>query len=169
MYRNKTLLWLKNLIDYYVINICKHLTVRLSVLSINMQLSKVKVLLLLTRKHLSILSSFMTYYRVCNQSGTTAATSGAAATYSRFVVRFVLLHLQFSVQINICSFALFLLGIVWSILRRFTDSDYPFCYLQTLHRITITDLILLYFDCPNVRPGCLSAYIVVMFVFNGLK
>jgi hypothetical protein len=33
------------------------------------------------RKHLPVLSSFMTYHRVCNQIDTTGATSGAGTTY----------------------------------------------------------------------------------------
>ena len=54
------------------------------------------------RKHFQVLFSFFTYHRVCNQSNTTGATSGAGTAYPSgtpsFLVRFVLLDLQFSVQ-----------------------------------------------------------------------
>ena len=49
--------------------------------------------------------------------------------YFRFLVGFVLLDLQFymySLQIVVCPFVLFHLVIVFSVLPRFTDSDYPF-------------------------------------------
>ena len=64
----------------------------------------------------------------------TGATSGAGTAYpskstcvhSLFLVRFVLLHLNFYryvLEIVVCSFVLFLLAIVLSVLLRYTDSD----------------------------------------------
>ena len=77
------------------------------------------------RKHFPVLSSFMTYHRVCNQINTTGATSGEGTAYPSeasdfipwFLVGFMLLDLQFYVyvlQIVVCPFVLFLLSIVLS-------------------------------------------------------
>ena len=66
------------------------------------------------RKHLPVLSSFMTYHRVCNQIDTTGATNGAGTTYpcrapefTLIVMGFVLLDLQnyaYVLQIVVCPF-----------------------------------------------------------------
>ena len=59
---------------------------------------------------------------------------GAPEFFPRFVVRFVLCNLKFSVQcfVNNClSFCPFSLAIMLSEILRFTDSYYRFWYLQT--------------------------------------
>ena len=92
------------------------------------------------RKHFPALSSFMTYNRVCNQINTTSATSGAGTkTRPPFLVGSITFDLQLYVyvfQIVVCPGVLFLLAIVFSVLLRYMNSDYPFG-LQTLLNITI--------------------------------
>ena len=91
-------------------------------------------------KFFPVISSFMTYHKVCNQANRTGITSGAGTAYPsgahlRFLVGFVLLDLQFyayALQINVCPFVLFLLAIVLSVLLRYTDSDYPFGSFKVL-------------------------------------
>ena len=68
--------------------------------------------------HFPVLFSFITYHRICNQSNTTGATSGAGTDYlsgvhPRILVGFLLLDLQFSVQWFVdCCFS-FCFFIVW--------------------------------------------------------
>ena len=78
-------------------------------------------------KNNPILSSFMTYHRVCNKSNTTVVASGAGTVSSfgeyrfiSFVVGLVYRNLKFSVWTIV-----FPLDIVLSVLR-FTVSDFPF-------------------------------------------
>ena len=80
-----------------------------------------------------VLSSFMTYNRVCNQSNTTNAISGTVTAYSSreresnpvFSGFRVVRPLVFCVMFCRSSFVLvFLLAIVLFVLL-FTDSDYP--------------------------------------------
>ena len=72
-------------------------------------------------KHFPLLSSFMTYHRVCNKSNTTGATGFQwGSCYSIFSFMCNVL------QIVVCPFVLFLLAIVLSVLLQFTDFDYPF-------------------------------------------
>ena len=85
------------------------------------------------RKHFSVLSSFMTYHRVCNYINTTGATSGARTDHPSghlsspplfsgiCVTRSLVLYVVFCRS----SFDLFILIIVLSVLR-FRNSDYPF-------------------------------------------
>ena len=100
--------------------------------------------------------SFMTYHRVCNQINTTGVTSGAGTAYpfgaSEFtpdfsgfrVTRFLVLCVCFVDRF--CSFVLFPLAIVLSVLR-FKDSDYsfgilwPLCCLSFNLKILITPLV----------------------------
>ena len=70
---------------------------------------------------------------------------GAPEFFLRFVVRLVLFNLKFSVQcfVNNClSFCPFSLAIVWSEILRFTDSYYPFWYLQTFLALFCERVIL---------------------------
>ena len=99
-------------------------------------------------KHFPILSSIMTYHRVCNQINTTGATSGAGTAYPfgspeftpNIFVGFVLPNLQFYVcfvdsclQLLSISFWSF----CFSALLQITDFDYPFgifkLFLQKYH------------------------------------
>ena len=69
------------------------------------------------RKHLPVLSSCMTYHRVCNQINTTGVTSAAGTAYpfgvpgfTPILVGFVLFDAQFYMnvlQIVVCTFVLF--------------------------------------------------------------
>ena len=90
------------------------------------------------RKYFPILFLFMTYHRVCNQSNTTGATSGAGTAYLPEHLRsppvlsgFVLLDLQFYVylflQIVVCLFVL----IFWPL----------YCLFLLQLRLLITHLI----------------------------
>ena len=91
-------------------------------------------------KHYLVLSSFMTYPRVCNQINRTRVplveqerlTLQKHPSSPRFQWGFELLDLQFYVyvlQIVVCPFVLVCLVIVFSALR-FTDSDYHFGILK---------------------------------------
>ena len=64
--------------------------------------------------------------------------------HPRFLVGFVLLDLLFYMY-AFCPFVLFLLAIVLSVLLQYTDSDYPFWYLQTLLKIGLE-----YKTCKNL-------------------
>ena len=86
-------------------------------------------------EHFMVLSSFMTYHQVCNQSNTTGSTSGTGTAYNSRVPQFtpgfeqsqccsIFSFLGGGLQIIVCTFVLFLLAIVLSVLLRFTDSDH---------------------------------------------
>ena len=82
--------------------------------------------------HNPVLSSFMTYYLVCNKSNKTGVTSGAGIAYPsgapEFTPRFQWgsCFLLSALQIFACPFFLFILAIVLSVFIRFTVSDYSF-------------------------------------------
>ena len=88
-------------------------------------------------KHFPVLSSFISYHRVCNQNNTTGEISGAGAIFPSGAPDFtpgfqwgscysIFSFMCNVLQIVVCPFVLFLLAIVLSVLLRFTDSDYPF-------------------------------------------
>ena len=75
-----------------------------------------QIICLTCRKHFLVLSSFMTYHRVCNQTNTTALVEQELLTLPehlsspRILVGFLLLDLQFYVhvlQIIVCPFYFF--------------------------------------------------------------
>ena len=112
------------------------------------------------RKHFLVLSSFLTYHRVCNQINTTGVTCGAGITYpsGAHEFTFVLLDLQFYVyalQIVVYPFVIFRLAIVLSVLR-FTDSDYSFGILDL--RILITPLVSSNFSYTPSRQHSAQLY-----------
>jgi len=89
------------------------------------------------RKHFPVLSSFTTYYRVCNQINTTGATSGAGNAHPSGAPEFTpgfQWGSCYSIFSFICMFCrslfvllyFFLLVIVLSALLRYTVSDCPF-------------------------------------------
>ena len=67
-------------------------------------------------KHLSVLSSIITYHRVYKQSNTTGSSGGAGTAYP--------FDLCSVLQIVVCPFVLFILVIVLSVLLRLTVSYY---------------------------------------------
>ena len=86
------------------------------------------------RKHLPVLSSLMTYHRVCNQNNLTGATSGSTSADPSGAPEFIpgfqwgscysIFSFMCSVlQIVVCPFVFFLLAIVLFVLR-YMDSDY---------------------------------------------
>ena len=86
-----------------------------------------------------ILSSFMTYHRVCNWINTTGVSSGAGTAYPSgapesplCLVLFDLLFYMYVLLIFVCPFVLFLLAIFLSVLLRCTDSDYPFAIFHMI-------------------------------------
>ena len=92
------------------------------------------------QQELPVLSSFMTYHRVSNQSNTTIAHEftpgvqwGSCCSIFSFLCNVL--------QIVVCTVVLFLFAIVLSI-RRCTDSDYryPFCIFKLFLQ-----------ECPCVR------------------
>ena len=91
------------------------------------------------RKHFPILSSFMTYHRVCNQIKTTSVTSGAGTSYlsgapeftPRFLVGFVLLDLQLYIYMFCRSLFVLLYFFAWPL----------FCLFFFDIRILITSLL----------------------------
>ena len=100
--------------------------------------------------HLSVISSFMTCHRVCNQINTTDATSGAGIANPSGAPEFTpgfewgSCYSIFSFMCMFCRslFVLFLLAIVLSVFLRFIDSDYPFgifrLFLQRHVRVFFT-------------------------------
>ena len=97
--------------------------------------------------HVYNLQSFL---RICNQINTTGATSGAGTAYPsgapEFITGFqwgscysILSFMCNVLLIVVCPFVLFLLVIGFSVLRRYTNSDYPFgifkLFLQLLYTL----------------------------------
>ena len=88
------------------------------------------------RKHVSVLSSYMAFHQVCNQSNTTGATSvvgtahpsGAPEFTTVFswvrVTQCLVLSVIFCRSLFVLQSFIFLLVIVLSVILRFTDSDY---------------------------------------------
>ena len=72
------------------------------------------------RKHFPVLSSFMTYHLVCNTTG--PFWSSYLVVCGVRVTRSLVLCIMFCLSL----FVLFVFAIVWSVLLRFTDSDYLF-------------------------------------------
>ena len=93
-------------------------------------------------KHFPVLSSFMTYHRICNQINTTGTISGAGTAYNSGAPAFTpdfqwgSCYSIFSCMCIFCrSLFVLLYFFFWSlqsVLLRYTDSDYPFGYLQAL-------------------------------------
>ena len=86
------------------------------------------------RKHFPVLSSFMTYPRVCNTNNTTGTTSGAGTAYPSGtpeftpggvrVTRSLVLYVYFVVRcLSFCTFSFGHCVVCYSSI---TDSDYPF-------------------------------------------
>ena len=86
------------------------------------------------RKHFPVLSSFMTYPRVCNTINTTGTTSGAGTAYPSGtpeftpggvrVTRSLVLYVYFVVRcLSFCTFSFGHCVVCYSSI---TDSDYPF-------------------------------------------
>ena len=84
------------------------------------------------RKHFPLLSSFMTYYRLCSLSNTTGATSSAGTSYPSGVPEFNpgfggVCYFRFLVFcVMFCRLFFVILAIVLSFLLRFTVSGCPF-------------------------------------------
>ena len=86
-------------------------------------------------KHFPVLSSFVTYQRVCNQINIMGATDGAGTTAYPSGAHEFTPGFQWGSCYSIFSFkcmfcrsllVIFLLSIVLSVLLRFADYDYPF-------------------------------------------
>ena len=99
------------------------------------------------RNHNPIISSFMTYHMVCNQSNKTAATNGAGTAYPSGAPEFtdfqwgsfcsIISFLCNALQVIVYPFVLFLFVFVLYVLR-FTSSDYPFgIFKLSRHRLLI--------------------------------
>ena len=89
--------------------------------------------------HFPVLSSFMTYQRVCNWIDATGATSGTGTAYPFGTPDFTPGFYWGYFALCVCcvdrclSFCPFSIGLVLSVLHQYTDSEYPFLwYLQTL-------------------------------------
>jgi hypothetical protein len=88
-----------------------------------------------TCKHFPVLPLFITYHWICNQIDTTDATFGAGTAHPfgspAFTLGFSVIRVTrslFDVHVLlmfVCPFVLFLLGIVISVLRRYTNYDFP--------------------------------------------
>ena len=86
------------------------------------------------RKHFQVLFSFFTYHRVCDQSNTMGATSGAGTAYPSGTPEFTLVFsevrvarsLVFCVVFCRWLFAFFLLAIVLYDLLQFTEFNFLF-------------------------------------------
>ena len=87
----------------------------------------------------TLISSLMTYHRVCNKSSTTGIAHGTGTAYPSWAPEFTS-GFEWSSCYSIFSFmcifwrslsVLFLLAIVSSVLLRFTHSDYPLPPLVT--------------------------------------
>ena len=91
------------------------------------------------------ISTTQTYHRGCIQINTTGATSGEGTAYisgtPEFTPVFSGVRQCYSIfsfmcnvlQIVVCPFVLFILGIVLSVLLRFMDFDYPFGIYKDLY------------------------------------
>ena len=110
------------------------------------------------RKHFPVLSSLMTYHRVCNQRNTTGATSETGTAYPSRAPTFtrgfqwgspysICSFLCSVLQIAVCPFVLFLLAIVLSVPLRFTDSDYPFGIFTLFLAINQKFILCLHIYC----------------------
>ena len=72
---------------------------------------------------------FLDQHNRCHQLSWNCLSFRSTCVHPSFLVRFVLLDLQFYVyvlQIVVCPFAICHLAVVLSVLLRFTDYDYPF-------------------------------------------
>ena len=117
------------------------------------------------------LSSLITWHRKSNQINTTGAISGAGTAYPSRAPEFipcfsgfVLLDLQFYVYVLqnvVCHFVLFLLAIVLSVLRQFTDSDYPFDIFILFHGIEKSAIYCLHLvsNPPELYQWCNHAHL----------
>ena len=87
----------KSQIYNYVLNIdCFAIVFNIKQLSVEMStFITCNMISSICRKHLPVLSSFMTYHRVCNQIDTTGATSGAGMTYPSRAPEFTLILVGF--------------------------------------------------------------------------
>ena len=85
------------------------------------------------REHFPVVSSFMTYHRVCNEINTTGATGGAGTAYPSGAPEFTpgfswgSCYSIFSFMYMFCRLWFVLLSVL-----RFTDSDYPFGIFKLL-------------------------------------
>ena len=102
------------------------------------------------RKHFPVLSSFTTYYRVCNYIKTTGVASGAGTAYPsgapEFTPIFNGVRVTQSLVLYVCfvdrclSFCIFFfLAIVLSVLLRYADSDCPFDIFKLFLRTKLYD------------------------------
>ena len=97
--------------------------------------------------------------------------------HTRFLVGFVLLHLQFYMyvlQIVVCPFVLFLLAIVLSVLLRHTDSDCPFGIFKlflnvkyNLQQHIMNYSLLALFVCDRCKATCPTISIISPFPCDG--
>jgi hypothetical protein len=87
----------KSQIYNYVLNIdCFAIVFNIKQLSVEMStFTMCNMISSICRKHLPVLSSFMTYHRICNQIDTTGATSGAGTTYPSRAPEFTLILMGF--------------------------------------------------------------------------
>ena len=100
-------------------------------MSIIIRIKRKRPLCSTCHKHFPVLSSFMTYHRVCNESNTKVATSGTSTSYPSGAPEFtpvssevhVARSLVFCVVFCGSLFDLFPLAIVLFLLLRFTDYD----------------------------------------------
>jgi hypothetical protein len=105
------------------------------------------------RKHFPVLSSIMTYHRVCNKINTTGATSGAGTAYPsgapEFTPCFSGVRVTRSLVLYVCfvdrclSFCAFSFDNCVFCSSSITDSDYPFWYLQHFLREESTKIKIL--------------------------
>ena len=77
---------------------------------------------------------------------TTGVTSGAGNACTFGAPEFVFLDLQlymYVLQIVVCSFVLFLLATVLSVLLRYTDSDYSFGIFKLFYKSVLADSMVI--------------------------
>ena len=89
------------------------------------------------RNHNSVLSSIMTYHRVCDKSNTTGATCGAPELSPVFSFLCSVLY------ITVCCFVFFLWSLRWLVLLLFTASDYPFGIVTLFSLISVLLLFII--------------------------
>ena len=118
-----------------------------------------------TCKHFPVLSSFMTYHRVCNQINATDVTNGAGTAYPSGAPGFtpgfqwgscdsIFSFICMFCRIVVCPFVLFLLTIVLSVLFRYMNSDYPFSIFKLFlqeRRYKVLHYLTRHDNCNLVR------------------
>jgi hypothetical protein len=92
------------------------------------------------RNHNLNLSSFMTYYRVCNKSNATRCGVGTTYPSGTHGCGQFCPICSYDLSVIVCPFVLFLLTITVSGLLPFTDSDYPFGIFKVVLHTLVFDL-----------------------------